>query len=149
LRGNDRLRRRQEVRSMKIKLAGATLGLLAVLALAGPALADPLPDPDHGTDYYLSLGDSLAAGANATGVAVAFHDFGYADQLYATLVQSDPKLELVKLGCPGESTTSMRFGAQDPSVVLSCGTSRYYKTVLYPKGTQLAEAVNFLEAHKG
>jgi len=43
----------------------------------------------------------------------------------------------------------MRFGSQLPSVVLSCGTPRYYKHVLYPKGTQLAEAVSFLEAHKG
>jgi len=42
----------------------------------------------------------------------------------------------------------MRFGSQDPTVVLSCGTPRYYKTVLYPKGTQLAEAVSFLQAHK-
>jgi hypothetical protein len=43
----------------------------------------------------------------------------------------------------------MRFGSQDPSVVQSCGTSRYYKHVLYSKGTQLAEAVSFLHAHKG
>jgi lysophospholipase L1-like esterase len=60
----------------------------------------------------------------------------------------DPKLELVKLGCPGESTTSMRFGSQPPTSVVSCGTPSYYKNVLYPKGTQLDEAVGFLRAHK-
>jgi lysophospholipase L1-like esterase len=42
----------------------------------------------------------------------------------------------------------MRFGSQDSTVVGSCGTPRYYK-VLFPKGTQLAEAVSFLQAHKG
>jgi hypothetical protein len=134
---------------MRIKLAGATLGLLATLALAGPAPAHPSPGIDNGTDYYLSLGDSAAAGTNATGLGVAYTDMGYADQLYATLAQADPKLELVKLGCPGESAASMRFGSQPPTAALSCGTPSYYKNVLYSKGTQLAEAVGFLHAHKG
>lgn len=106
-------------------------------------------DEDSATHYYLSLGDSLAAGTNATGVGVAFTDLGYADQLHAALAVGDPKLELVKLGCPGESTISMRFGSQLPSVVGSCGPPRYDKNVLYSKGTQLAEAVSFLQAHKG
>lgn len=66
-----------------------------------------------------------------------------------TLAADDLKLELVKLGCGGESTASMHFGSQLPSVVLSCGTPRYYKHLLYPKGTQLAEAVSSLETHKG
>src|SRR5262249_35909155 len=51
--------------------------------------------------------------------------------------------------CPGESTASMRFGSQPLTTVLSCGTASYYKNVLYPRGTQLAEAVGFLHAHKG
>jgi hypothetical protein len=134
---------------MTIKLAGAALGLLAILALAGPVHADSSPRIDNGTDYYLSLGDSAAAGTNATGGGVAYTDMGYADQLYATLAQGDPKLELVKLGCPGESTASMRFGSQPPTTVLSCGTPSYYKNVLYSKGTRLDEAVGFLHAHRG
>lgn len=92
----------------------------------------------------VSLGNSLAASFQPNGDDT----HGYAEQLYASLVAADPKLELVKLGCGGESTVSMRFGSQDPTVVLSCGTPRYYKHVLYPKGTQLAEAVSFLQAHK-
>jgi hypothetical protein len=43
----------------------------------------------------------------------------------------------------------MRFGSRLPSVVLSCGSPRYYKNVVFSKGTQLAEALSFLEAHKG
>jgi lysophospholipase L1-like esterase len=138
---------------MKTKLAAALLTLVGAVALAladaQPAVADPSTGTDNGTDYYLSLGDSLAAGTNATAVGVAFTDEGYADQLHAALADEDPKLELVKLGCPGESTSSMRFGSQPATTVESCGTPRYYKNVLYPKRTQLAEAVSFLQAHNG
>ena len=90
-------------------------------------------DQDSATRYYLSLGDSLAAGTNATGVGAAFTDLGYADQLHAALAVGDPKLELGEAGCPGESTSSMRFGSQLPSVVGSCGPPRYYKNFLYSK----------------
>jgi lysophospholipase L1-like esterase len=125
------------------------LSILAALcaAIAAPAatLTSTARAGDSPTIYYLSLGDSLAASFQPNG------DFshGYAEQLYASLVAGEPKLRLVKLGCGGESSVSMRFGSQDPTVVLSCGTPRYYKHVLYPKGTQLAEALSFLEAHKG
>jgi lysophospholipase L1-like esterase len=123
------------------------LSLVAALATL-VFVAGARADVDSATHYYLSLGDSLAAGSNAAGDGAAFSNLGYADQLHASLVEDDPKLELVKLGCGGESAASMRYGSQPSSVVLSCGSSRYYKNVLYPKGTQLGEAVNFLEAHK-
>jgi lysophospholipase L1-like esterase len=111
----------------------------AALFLAGATRADDGP-----TTYYVSLGDSLAASYQPNGDQT----HGYAEQLYAALAEENPKLDLVKLGCGGESTASMRFGSQSPSIVLSCATPRDYKTVLYPKGTQLAEAVSFLNAHK-
>jgi lysophospholipase L1-like esterase len=114
--------------------------MLAAFVGATAARADDSP-----TTYYVSLGDSLARGFQPNGDLT----HGYAEQLYASLAADQPKLELVKLGCGGESTVSMRFGSQDPTVVSSCGTPRYYKHVLYPKGTQLAEAVSFLQAHKG
>jgi lysophospholipase L1-like esterase len=120
--------------------------LMLVAALVGVALAAATSAyaDDGATTYYLSLGDSLAAGFQPNGDLTN----GYAEQLYASLVADQPKLRLVKLGCGGESTVSMRFGSQYPSVVLSCATPRGYKD-LYPKGTQLAEAVSFLQAHKG
>ena len=115
--------------------------LVALLATAVAPVADA--DADSATHYYLSLGDSLAASYQPNGDLT----HGYAEQLYGMLAATDPKLELVKFGCGGESTWSMRFGSQLPGVVLSCGTPRYYN-FLYPKGTQLAEAVSFLKAHK-
>jgi len=84
--------------------------------------------------YYLALGDSLAQGVqpNAAGVSVATPD-GYAEQVYAALHPSRPGLRLVKLGCPGETTTSMING----------GICRYRSE------SQLAAAVAFLQAHRG
>jgi lysophospholipase L1-like esterase len=131
---------------MRKLIAGAALSVVAIL---GGTASVARADADSATHYYLSLGDSLAAGSNANGDGAAFTDQGYADQLYTALAARDPKLELEKLGCGGESSVSMRFGSQPPTDVLSCGGPRYYKTFLYPKGTQLAEAVGFLNAHKG
>ena len=126
-------------RTKRIGICG--LAVAAALVLAAGARADA----DSATHYYLALGDSLAASAQPTG------DFthGYAEQLHSMLASDDPKLELKKFGCGGESSVSMRFGSQLPSVVLSCGSPHFYKNVLFAKGTQLAEAESFLEAHKG
>lgn len=82
--------------------------------------------------YYLSLGDSLAAGWQPPASNVSF-DHGYADQL-ATLLQAKfPGLETVKkLGCAdGETTTTMIKGGSCP----------------YQHGSQLDEAVAFLQLH--
>ena len=102
------------------------VAVLAVLVFATGARADA----DSATHYYLALGDSLAASVQPNG------DFshGYAEQLYGSLLGRDPKLELVKLGCGGESTTTM--------IVRSpwCG---------FTAGSQLAEAEAFLRAHRG
>ena len=127
---------------MRQLLIAAALGAATLLAVAAPSAH---ADTDSATSYYLSLGDSLAASAQPNGDKT----HGYAEQLHAALAASDPKLKLVKLGCGGESSASMRFGSQPPALVLSCGSPRYYKNFLYPKGTQLDEAVAFLDAHKG
>ena len=108
---------------------------LAALALAPGARGDD----DSATRYYLSLGDSLAVGFQPNGDV----GHGYAEQLHTMLAATDSKIDLVKLGCGGESTAGMRFGAQPPTTVLSCAVPHRY-----PKGTQLAEAVGFLHAHK-
>jgi lysophospholipase L1-like esterase len=122
---------------------GALIAIVLTIALASSASA-----ATKGR-YYLSLGDSLAVGVQPIGLPPLHEtDEGYADQLYADLLADHAKLTLVKLGCGGESTVSMRFGSQLQTVVGSCGPPRAYKD-LYPKGTQLAEAVSFLEAHKG
>jgi lysophospholipase L1-like esterase len=124
------------------RAAGAFMALAAALVGAPSAFADS----GNATHYYLSLGDSYADSAQPN------DDFehGYAEQLHEIIVRTDPTAKLVKLGCSGESTVSMRFG--DPSTAedtaLDCGNPSFYRH-RYPRKTQLAEAVAFLQAHKG
>jgi lysophospholipase L1-like esterase len=84
--------------------------------------------------YYLSLGDSLSQGVqpDPAGASLPTQQ-GYPNQLYAALHLGDPGLRLVKLGCSGETTHTMIDGG-------ICS---------YPAGSQLAEAVRFLRAHRG
>ena len=110
----------------------AVLGAaLLILAVAGPVTASS--SDQHAVHYYLSLGDSLAAGYQPTGDPNDMYrtSDGYADQLYAIARTEIPKLRHVKLGCPGETTVTMIEGGICP----------------YEEGSQLAEAVEFLHAH--
>jgi lysophospholipase L1-like esterase len=87
-----------------------------------------------GTRYYLSLGDSLAQGVQPDAAGASRPTGrGYPDQLYAALRRNAPSLQLVKLGCSGETSWTMIRG----------GTCRY------PAGSQLAAARQFLRAHRG
>jgi lysophospholipase L1-like esterase len=87
-----------------------------------------------GPSYYLSLGDSLSVGVQPDAAGASRPtDEGYADQLYAALHRSAPRLRLVKLGCSGETSWTMIRG----------GRCRY------PGGSQLAAARQFLHAHRG
>jgi lysophospholipase L1-like esterase len=118
-----------------LAFALAMAGVLAVTACSGtpggPSGARLQPAP---ATYYLALGDSLSQGVqpNASGTSVETRA-GYPDQVYAALRPSHPTLELVKLGCPGETTKTMIHGG-------ICS---------YRGGSQLAAAVAFLHAHRG
>ncbi len=91
--------------------------LIAVLGLPFSASAEE--------KYYLSLGDSIAAGYQPNGAVGQ----GYADQLQVKI----PSFRLKKLGCyTDETTVAMIHGG-------AC---------LYPHHTQLAEAMDFLKNHK-
>jgi len=108
-------------------------GWLVILTLLVPLIAIGAP-PDNGVKRYIALGDSFSVGwmPGADGVGMRTDD-GYADQLFPMI---DPfgarKLKLVKLGCPGESTVTMRQGG-------ICD---------YDEGSQLAQALVALRAHK-
>jgi lysophospholipase L1-like esterase len=95
--------------------------------------------------YYLALGDSLSIGVQPIATeADGSTDEGYADQLAAALRVDNPGLRLVKLGCGGESTGTM-LGVVEPSPTgEGCNPSHF----MYPHGTQLADAVSFLHAHR-
>lgn len=115
---------------MNTKYFAPTL-YLALLVFAHTAAAD---DHDNGVRHYLSLGTSLAVGIqpDANG-ANRLTDEGYADQLHDIIAPNYRKLKLTKLGCPGETTTTMIAGG----------------ICAYEEGSQLAQAVEFLHAHKG
>jgi lysophospholipase L1-like esterase len=112
-------------------LAAVAAGALAAVGLAGPAAAADQPQ-HRKPDYYVSLGDSLAAGYQPD--VKRDTDVSYTDQLYARLRARDPRLVHIKLGCSGETTQTMISGG-------ICS---------YPGGlSQLAYAERFLRAHRG
>jgi lysophospholipase L1-like esterase len=134
-----------------ILLLGATVLSVAMIAACG-APAQPgsqsgrtgfqsgQPGSQSGSasgpaaDYYMALGDSLAQGVQADSAGRSVDTrYGYPDQLIIALRRRDPGLQLVKLGCPGETTATMIDGRHCP----------------YPAGSQLAAAVQFLRAHAG
>ena len=100
---------------------------LVLFVSTGLAHATPLPP------YYLALGDSLALGIqpNAAGVLVPTNR-GYVDHLYALSKLRQPSLRLAKLGCSGETTTTMIGGG----------------VCTYTLGSQLADAVAFIQTHR-
>jgi lysophospholipase L1-like esterase len=125
------------VRTLGIPRLSMALAAAAILT----ACSGPAPSPSHPAQlrapeptYYLALGDSLAQGVqpNTAGISVKTGD-GYPDQLYVTLHRTRPGLELVKLGCPGETTSTMIDGG----------------LCHYQGGSQLAAATSFLHAHHG
>ncbi len=108
--------------------------VLLVVATTGVATAAGGSSADHAKTYYVSVGDSLAAGVQPIGDPANLYrtDRGYAEQLLTIANQRTPKLSLTKLGCPGETTTTMIGGG-------ICS---------YAHGSQLDEAVSFLRAHR-
>jgi lysophospholipase L1-like esterase len=110
------------------------LVLVAALTAAPAAVAEHDGDAVH---YYVALGDSLAAGSEQGG-----DPDDYVDQLFVDLRQADPTLRLVRFGCGGESTATMISG----SLPWEGRGERYFCS--YPHGSQLADAVSFLRAHR-
>ena len=104
-----------------------TVPVLAIaLVVAGLVIA--VPSSGDTPDYYVALGDSLSQGYQP---GLGDTNQGYVDDLYATLRAQDPNLALVKLGCSGETTTTMINGG-------ICS---------YSAGSQLNAAVAFLQAN--
>jgi lysophospholipase L1-like esterase len=112
---------------------------LAAVASALPTTAPGAPGASKAT-YYVSVGDSLAEGYQPIGgppgasLGVDGYEQGYANQLFRAVRSRYEQLQLVKLGCGGETTMSMVLGAP------WCG---------FPAGSQLAQAEQFLSAHRG
>jgi lysophospholipase L1-like esterase len=105
-----------------------------VLGSAAPVAAVGGSSGDRAKTYYLSLGDSLAAGVQPIGDPDDLFrtDQGYAEQLLQTARSRYPKLALEKLGCPGETTATFIDGG----------------ICEYSHGSQLDEAIAFLQGHR-
>jgi lysophospholipase L1-like esterase len=121
-------------------LATTVVAAALIVGPAAPAIATARAAhaaADGRGEYYLALGDSLAQGvqpAPGTGVSTPT-DQGYVDDLFANYQAGfHGSLQLVKLGCPGETTTSMLTGTGSP-----CS---------YPAGSQLAAALDFIRGHR-
>jgi lysophospholipase L1-like esterase len=106
--------------------------LLACALAVGVLAATPVTSQADPVHYYVALGDSLSRGYMP---GVGDSDQGYADDLFLTLQAKDPSLQLIKLGCSGESTGTMINGGK-------CVDR-------YPAGTsQLSVAEQFLAEHR-
>jgi lysophospholipase L1-like esterase len=112
----------------KMKINHYSWLILLMLALPTIGVAG-----NDGVRYYMSLGTSLSVGIqpDVNGLNQRT-DEGYPDQLFEMIEPQFRKIRLVKLGCPGETTTTMIEGG----------------ICTYAKGSQLTEAVKFLRAHK-
>jgi lysophospholipase L1-like esterase len=111
--------------------------VLAAAALVAPtAHASPQADQvgqgsqtGQATQWYLALGDSVAAGQQAGGTA--HPDAGYLQHVLPGLQEGDQKTRAVNLACPGETTVTFLQGGR-------CS---------YDEGSQLDQALVFLRAH--
>jgi len=95
------------------------------LLLVTPRLALATPQ----LPYYLSLGDSLARGVQPLPNGTLVETIqGYTDDVYGALRFKHPLLQHKKLGCSGETTTTMLTGG----------------VCQYPAGNQVDQAVAFI-----
>jgi lysophospholipase L1-like esterase len=116
--------------------------MLALAAVAaGVAVLPATAAAAGGPRYYLALGDSLSQGMqpNARGVLQDTTQ-GYADDLAVAERVHVRDLQLVKLGCGGETTASMLTGKGNAAHARRFHCDR-------AGGSQLAAAVRFLKAH--
>jgi lysophospholipase L1-like esterase len=110
----------------------ALSGLVAPGATASTRTATPptAAAGSHATGWYLAMGDSLAAGYQpGQGDDKAG---GYVGGVLDAVRTATPKTKLVNVACSGETVVTMVDGGR-------CA---------YDEGTQLAQAVQFLHAHR-
>jgi lysophospholipase L1-like esterase len=101
----------------------------------------PTRTPGPAARYYVALGDSLSQGMqpNAIGQTVDTDD-GYVDDIGAWGAHRIPTLQVIKLGCGGDTTTSLLTGKGNDANAKALHCDRQ-------GGSQLKAAVSFLKAH--
>jgi lysophospholipase L1-like esterase len=139
---------------LSVRIPAAFVAALALALAAGPSIASAKQHAPHKTKkakkkkkakrqtprYYLALGDSLSQGMQPDQNGTTLNtDEGYVDDIFGVEQHHIKNLQLVKLGCGGETTGSMITGQGNQFAgPLDCK----------PKGgSQLKAAELFLKAH--
>jgi lysophospholipase L1-like esterase len=120
------------------RLIPVIFAALTMIALSSTTMASAAPGVAQPTDYYVALGDSMSVGIQPDQAGVERPtNYSYADDLLTYLkgnLPSRTNLNLVKLGCSGETSTSLING----------GICSYTGAT-----SQLDAAAQFLAAHQG
>ena len=125
-----------------VVVAGCVLGIGAA---APRALSTDLPAPytDSAAKYYVSIGDSYAAGYRPTGPdSGGTSTDGFAYQVDDALHAHHPEWHLVNFGCTGETSSSMSFdrGCEDGAAGPDAPS--------YPDDPQSVAAAKFIADHQ-
>ena len=132
--------------SMRSRLRSQVVAVVAVLCVAATSMANAgaaTRPTSPKTGYYVSLGDSYAAGDQPTANAWAHKDSnGFAYQVVELAPSKGYHLDLLNFGCGGATTTSVLQQVGCP--VDNPGPD----TTLYPTQTQAAAATRFISRHR-
>lgn len=105
------------------------------VAMVGAMVPASVASAKRAPTYYVSLGDSYAAG---------YQPAKGATPGYTTYVAKHTHLTLANFGCAGATTTSLLNTVGCPDVLPHTAGG-----MTYPTTTQMAAAVAFITAHKG
>jgi hypothetical protein len=131
---------RSTVRSLTPLLL--TIVCLVAFPMANAAVANAPPTPR--VEYYLSLGDSYAAGNQPVASAWDHKDsHGFAYQVVDLAKAKGYRFDLLNFGCGGATTTTVL--QQVGCTVDNPGPD----TTSYPTQTQAAAASRFISRHRG
>src|SRR3984957_13362819 len=122
----------------RMLLAAVAVAVTAAIPAVSSAATKPVKSPPR---YYVALGDSLSQGMqpNVSGMTVDTDD-GYVDDIGAWATRRIPTLQVIKLGCGGDTTTSLLTGKGNDAAAKALHCNRQ-------GGSQLAAAVSFLKSH--
>ena len=129
--------------TLRSRMASALAVLGAVVGSTANAAAAARPMPSS-ISYYVSVGDSYAAGNQPTASVWAHKDSnGFAYQVVRLARVKGYRFDLLNFGCGGATTTSVL--QQVGCSVDNPGPD----TTSYPTQTQVAAATRFISRHRG
>jgi lysophospholipase L1-like esterase len=124
-----------------ISRLGAIVGIAVSAVVAASCSSSSTATP---ADYYVSLGDSYAAGYQPTGQGVGHTTTnGFAYQVVGMATHRGYHFTLANFGCGGATTTSLLTSVGCPPGGLGPNGEHY------PTMTQAAAAEQFLRQHRG